>query len=175
VTGYFYIAFIVVTAVTSFSQSFSTSLLVEAAHDEPALDRLTRRTIIRYATVVIPALVVAVVIAPLALRVFGAEYSRQAGEVFRILLVATIPQAAVAIAMSVERIRGRAERVLQYQAVSAVAALALVIPLIHLDGLAGVGWAWLIAQLLAALLVIPTLRSALVQRPLPAPPLESGP
>jgi O-antigen/teichoic acid export membrane protein len=175
VTGYFYIAFIVVTAVTSFSQSFSTSLLVEAAHDEPALDRLTRRTIIRYATVVIPALVVAVVIAPLALRVFGAEYSRQAGEVFRILLVATIPQAAVAIAMSVERIRGRAERVLQYQAVSAVAALALVIPLIHLDGLAGVGWAWLIAQLLAALLVIPTLRSALVQRPLPAPPVESGP
>jgi O-antigen/teichoic acid export membrane protein len=175
VTGYFYIAFIVVTAVTSFSQSFSTSLLVEAAHDEPALDRLTRRTIIRYATVVIPALVVAVVIAPLALRVFGAEYSLQAGEVFRILLVATIPQAAVAIAMSVERIRGRAERVLQYQAVSAVTALALVIPLIHLDGLAGVGWAWLIAQLLAALLVIPTLRSALVQRPLPAPPVESGP
>jgi len=165
VTGYFYIAFIVADAVAIFSQSFSTSLLVEAAHDEAALHRLTHRTTVRYATVVVPALLLVVVIAPLALRVFGAQYSAQAGQVFRLLLLATIPQTAVAVAMSVERIRGRAERVLRYQAVTAVAALALIVPLIHLTGLVGVGWAWLAAQITAVLLVVPTLRSALGRRP----------
>lgn len=161
VTGYFYVAFIVATAVASFSQSFSTSLLVEGAHDEASLDLLARRTTIRYATVVNRGLVVAMVVGPFALRAFGAEYSVHAGQVFRLLLLATIPQTAVAIAMSVERVQGRADRVLRYQAVTSACALALVVPLMHVAGLAGIGWAWLGAQVTTAAFVLPTLRSLL--------------
>ncbi len=157
VTGYFYIAFVVTTAVATFSQSFSVSLLVEGAHDESALEELTRRTLVRYGAVVLPALLVAVVVAPSGLRVFGTQYAVQAGTVFRLFLLATIPQTAVAVAMSVERVRGRADRVLRFQAATAVTALVLVVPLVREAGLAGVGLAWLAAQAVTFLLVLPTL------------------
>ena len=164
VTGYFYIAFIVATAVATFSQSFTTSLLVEGAHDESALDRLTHRTIVRCTIVVVPGIVAATIVAPFVLRLFGPQYSAQAAGVFRLLLLATVPQTAVAIAMSAERIRGRADRVLRYQVLTAVAGLSLVVPLIHATGIAGVGWAWLGAQCITAAFVAPTLRRVLRNR-----------
>jgi len=158
VTGYFYIAFIIAIGLATFAQSFSTSLLVEAAHDEAALDRLAHRTVMRCLTVVLPVIVLAVLVAPVLLRFFGPDYSAQGGLTLRLLMLAALPQTAVTVAMSVERIRGRADRVLRYQAVTAGAVVVLIVPLIHLAGLAGVGWTWLAAQGIAGLLTIPTLR-----------------
>lgn len=163
-TAYFYIAFVIAAAVATFAQSFTTALLVEAAHDEALINQLARRTIVRCAALVAPGVLAAIILTPLGLRLFGSDYASHADGVLRLLLIATLPQTAVAIASSIERIRGRAHRILRYQAVAALAALALATPLVRTAGLAGIGWSWLIAQSLAAFIAMPTIRSVLVSR-----------
>jgi O-antigen/teichoic acid export membrane protein len=164
-TAYFYIAFVIATAVATFAQSFTTALLVEAAHDEAVINQLARRTIVRCAVLIAPGVLAAIILTPLGLSLFGGDYASHADGVLRLLLLATLPQTAVAIASSIERIRGRAHRIVRYQAVVAVAGLALATPLIRAAGLAGIGWSWLIAQLLAACIAMPTIRSVLTGTP----------
>ncbi len=159
VTAYFYIAFVIATAVATFAQSFTTSLLVEASHDESALAELARRTIARSVILIVPGVLAAMIAAPFGLRLFGVGYAADSEGVLRLLLLATIPQTAVAIAMNIERVRGRAHRVVRYQAVAAVTALALIAPFIRMAGLSGVGWAWLVGQCIAASVALPAVRS----------------
>jgi hypothetical protein len=155
--AYFYIAFLIAAAVGALSHSLSLSLLVEGAHDESSVALYARRSIARYVKVVAPAVAVLILAAPLLLAPFGREYVANATTLLRLLLAGTVAQAVTTIYLGVERVRARVGRVLAVEA--ATVALVSVGALLGMRayGLAGMGVAWLSAQVTVAVLVAPWL------------------
>ena len=136
--AYFYISFVIAGAVRAVAQSMSTSLIVEGAHDETRLASLTRLTVVRYAKYAVPGIAALVVAAPLLLHPFGAAYVDRGTTVLRLLLVATVPQAVVALYLGVERVRARVSRVLAIEAATVV--------LVTVGAVLGMRWSGLVAR-----------------------------
>lgn len=155
--AYFYVAFLISAAVGALAQSLSTSLIVEGAHDEANVAELTRRCVRRYATLVVPAIAVLIVAAPLVLRPFGSDYVAQGTTLLRLLLAGTVPQGVVALYLGVERVRARLRSVLSIEALSVAAVILGSLAGMRWLGLAGVGLAWLLSQSALAVVVLPRL------------------
>ena len=168
--AYFYIAFVIATAVRAVAQSMSTSLVVEGAHDESMLGTLTRLSIRRYVRYAVPGTALLALGSSLILQPFGADYAAEGTPLLRLLLVGTLPQAVVTLYLGVERVRARVSRVLTVEAMTAVLLTAGVVVGMRSHGLVGVGLGWLVAQTVAAVLVGPHLWSVCRQaRPLLSP------
>jgi O-antigen/teichoic acid export membrane protein len=158
--AYFYIAFLVASAVGELSWSLSTSLVVQGAHDESDVSALARRSVGFYLRFVAPCVVVLIVAAPLALRPFGADYADHATTLLRLLLIATLPQAAVTLYLGVERVRARVGRVIAAEAAVVALVTGGAILGMRSGGLTGMGVAWLVGQTVVALAVAPLLWQA---------------
>lgn len=156
-SAYFYIAFLIVAAVVALTQSLSTSLVVEGAHDESGLAELARRTLRRYIMFIIPAVAVLVVGATLVLQLFGPSYARNSTTVLRLLLLGTVPQSLVMLYLGVERVRANVKRVLAVEAATVVLVTIGVIAGMRGWGLNGLGLAWFISHSVVALVVVPRL------------------
>ncbi|MDQ3897386.1 MAG: hypothetical protein M3326_09135 [Actinomycetota bacterium] len=166
--AYFYIAFVIAGAVRAVAQSMSTSLVVEGAHHESRLASLARLSVVRYVKYALPATAVLVVGAPLLLLPFGPAYVDRGTTLLRLLLVATVPQAATALYLGVERVRARVSRVLAVEAAIVVLVTVGAMAGMHGYGLNGVGVAWLAAQSAVAAVAVPALARAL-RVPVPVP------
>jgi hypothetical protein len=158
--AYFYVAFLITAAVGALAQAMSTSLVVEGAHDEAELRPLARRSVLRYAKFVVPAVAVAIVAAPLVLLPFGAAYVTHGTPLLRLLLAGTLPQGLITLYLGVERVRARVNHVLGVEAATAVLVITGALVGMRWHGLVGLGLAWLVAQVTVAGLVAPRLWSA---------------
>jgi O-antigen/teichoic acid export membrane protein len=103
---------------------------------------------------VVPAAVALAVCAPYLLQVFGAVYSHEGATLLRILAVAAVANVVNAIAVSAARVRRRMTVVVAVLGSQCALSLGLAVPLLRLDGLVGVGLAWLIGQLVVAAAVV---------------------
>ena len=157
--AYFYVASLISGAVGALAHSLSTSLVVEGAHEESDLASFTRRSVVRYATVVVPGVILAIVAAPLVLAPFGPDYAARGTTVLRLLLAGTVPQAVVTLYLGVERVRAQVRHVLAVEGATVVLVTFGAIVGMRWYGLAGVGTAWLAAQSAMAVLVAPRLWS----------------
>ncbi len=132
------------------SANIGTAFIAEAANDP---DRLAaqRSSATRQAVVlVVPAALVAVVLAPQLLSVVGGRYATEGVTVLRLLLLAGIAHIPVAIAMASLRAQRRVGALvgvasLEVGLVGVISAVAIG-PL----GVAGVGLAWLVAESIVA-------------------------
>ena len=159
-SAYFYVAFTIAVAVNALAIGLSTSLVVEGAHEERELRRLAQRTLHRYATLLLPAMLLAIAAAPFLLQPFGVEYTQRATSLLQLLLAGCIPQTLVTVYLGMERVRGKAGRILAVQALAFASVLTGVGLLMPAHGILGVGLAWLAAWALTAFAVLPGLRSA---------------
>jgi O-antigen/teichoic acid export membrane protein len=157
--AYFYVSSLIAGAVGALAQSLSTSLVVEGAHEESDLASFTTRSVRRYATVVVPGVILAIVAAPLVLAPFGPDYGTRGTTVLRLLLAGTVPQAVVTLYLGVERVRANVKRVLAVEGATVLLVISGAIVGMRWYGLAGVGSAWLAAQAAMAVLVVPRLWS----------------
>ncbi len=155
--AYFYIAFVIAGAVRAVAVSMSTSLIVEGAHHESELASFTKLSVARYFKFAAPGTAVLIFGAGLLLRPFGSAYVHQGSTLLRLLLMATLPQALVSLYLGVERVRAQVGRVLAVEAAIVVLVTAGAVVGMNSYGLIGVGWAWLIAQSLVAVVVAPAL------------------
>ena len=155
--AYFYVAFLITAAVGALGHSLSTSLVAEGGHDERELRSLVTRSVMRYARYVAPVVVMAIVAAPLLLAPFGEEYVTHGTTLLRLLLAGTLLQAVVSIYLGMERIRAKVSRVLGVEAITVVLVIAGALVGMRWHGLAGLGQAWLVAQVIVAGLVAPRL------------------
>ncbi len=119
------------------------AMITEASRAPEHLREYARRTIIHALRIVAPLVLVAVVLAPFALRVFGADYAREATRPLQLFALAAIPNVFVVAYMSIARVQRRMWLVVAATAVQAVATIVLTVVLLHLVGIAGVGWAML--------------------------------
>jgi O-antigen/teichoic acid export membrane protein len=155
--AWFYIAFLVAGAVRSVAQSMGTSLVVEGAHREAGVGAMARLSVIRYVRYALPAIAALALAAPLLLRPFGAAYASHGATLLRLLLAATVPHAAIALYLGVERVRARAGRVVAVEAALVVLVIGGAVAGMRWYGLLGVGLAWLTVHVVVAAVVAPAL------------------
>lgn len=151
--GYFYVAFLIAGAVAAMGQALSTALVVHGSHDEKSVCELARRSMERCVKFLVPAVGLLFLMAPVLLRPFGDDFVDNGTAVLRLLLIGTVPQAAVTVYLGVERVRGRPQRLLVVEAATALLATAGAVAGMKLFGINGVGWAWIVAQSAVAAVV----------------------
>ena len=153
-TAYFYVPWSIFIGLQLVAINMTTSLTVEVARDEALLSDYCRRALLQSVRLLLPVAVFLLIAAPYVLRVFGSDYADEGTTTLRLLALATIPNAIVMVGISVARIRHQAWLVLVAQAVMAGVGVGLSYALLPGLGLSGTGLAWIVAQVVAALVFL---------------------
>jgi O-antigen/teichoic acid export membrane protein/aminoglycoside phosphotransferase len=141
------------------SGNMGVSLVLETASTSSELAVCFRRVVSQTMRMLVPAVAVLVVAAPLVLRVFGPGYSAGGTTIMRLLVLSAIPNVVTASAVSALRAQNRTSTgtaILVLLCALVIGISALLLPVV---GVVGVGLAWLIGQSATALIVlsVPTL------------------
>jgi O-antigen/teichoic acid export membrane protein len=156
-SAYFAIPLMIVLAFDTVAHGACTSLVVEASLEERHLGDLANVVARRVLALLAPAGVLLIVLAPLVLLPFGRAYAEHGAGVLRLLLCASLFRAGIALFSAVSRVQRRGIRL----GLAELALLALVlgpaIPLADAYGVEGVGAAWLVANAVIFLAVLPWL------------------
>lgn len=153
--AYFYIPFTIVTTFDLVFTNASSSLTVEAAMAESRLPSLARLVTRRFSPVLIGGVVLLAAGATVVLSPFGPGYARAGAPVLRLLVCASVFRAIVALFGAVCRIEGRAGDILALQGALFAMVIALTVVLAQAQGIVGVGYAWLAANLVAGAIAAP--------------------
>lgn len=156
-SAYFAIPFMMVMAFDTLAYSACTSLVVEATLAGEQLRALTRLIVRRVLVLLVPAGALLIVAAPLVLLPFGRAYEQQSTGVLRLLLCASLLRAGIALFSAVSRIGGRGLRLASVEFALLVLVLGLAIPFANSYGIEGVAAAWLGANVVICLAVVPWL------------------
>jgi O-antigen/teichoic acid export membrane protein len=142
------------------SMNVGMAMITEASRAPEHLREYARRTIAHALRIVAPLAAVTIVLAPYALRIFGPDYARQATRPLQLFALAAIPNVFVVAYMSIARVQRRMWLVVAATAVQAGTTITLTVVLLHLIGIAGVGWAMLAGLTgIAVFLLLHELRS----------------
>ncbi len=156
-SAYFAIPFMIAMAFDTFAYSTSTSLVVEATLAGEHLRPLVRLFMRRVLALLAPVGLLLIALAPLVLLPFGHAYAENGATVLRLLLCASLLRAGIALFSAISRIGGHGLRLGAVELALLVLALGLAIPLAHAHGIDGVALAWLAANALVFLAVLPWL------------------
>jgi O-antigen/teichoic acid export membrane protein len=155
--AYFYIAFIIVHSLDLLALNAGTSLMVESAFDEERLQAHARTIVRRFLPLMAIASALVVIAAPLLLMPFGAEYADEGATVLRLLGAAVLFRATIILFQVISRARRRGGALLLVDAALFVLVMGLTVALARDYGLTGVGLAWLAANAMVALVLLPSL------------------
>jgi O-antigen/teichoic acid export membrane protein len=155
--AYFYMAFTIVVTFDLLFLNVAASLTVEGAYDEARVPLLVRSVVRRFARLLVPGVLFLVVAAPLVLLPFGSDYARQGTTALRLMALASLFRAVIALYIAISRLRGRGGPILRVQSAFSVVLVVLAVLLSGPLGVEGVALAWLIAAAVVALAVAPFL------------------
>jgi O-antigen/teichoic acid export membrane protein len=161
-TAYFYVPWMIATAVQLVAFNMATSLTVEVAFDESKLREYCRRVLVQMFRLVIPIVLVLILGAPYVLHAFGPQYASEGAVLLRLLGLATIPNMIIALGLSVARIQHSWRTILGIQGALCALTLGLSVILLRRLGIEGIGLAVLGSQtVVAASLMFGILRAVL--------------
>lgn len=153
--AYFSLTWVVAQVLFLFNRNMGTSLVVEVAQDAQGLRQLGR--MVRYGGLfLVSGVVVLVAAAPLVLRVFGPGYAQHGTTLFRLLVLAALPDFVCATALSVAYARRRLTLVVAIFAGLAAGVIGLTLlwmPSMRIDA---VGAAWLCTESAIAAVLLAT-------------------
>jgi O-antigen/teichoic acid export membrane protein len=138
----------------AFAASIGMSLVLHGSREGASLPELERKAALQGARVLLPSVLVAVVLAPEILTLFGSGYSAAATTVLRLLALSALPYFVLTLAISVARIERRLRPAVVAWATQAVLALGLAAPLVSALGVTGAGVAWFASQCTVAAVVL---------------------
>lgn len=161
--AYFYIVWTIAASLNLLPINMCSSMTVEALHADADLSVEVRRTAVHMARLLVPLVVVLVLLADWAMRIFGSDYVAGGSNPLRILVIAVVPLAVNTLYMATLRIQARGGDILRAQAALTLITLAGSVVALPLAGIAGVALAWLVAQsavsVVATRRLLPLLRS----------------
>jgi O-antigen/teichoic acid export membrane protein len=161
-TAYFYVAWTIAYTLQLLSLNVATALMVEATADQRPNVHLGRAVKL-LATIQLPAIAALVILAPLILGIFGADYEDRAVNLLRLLALGAVPHAFNALFLGVARARGTIRSVVVVQGTLFVLVIGLSVVLLPTYGIEAIGIAWLVAHTAVALVVGPTQLLPLLQ------------
>jgi O-antigen/teichoic acid export membrane protein len=153
--AFFYLTWMLGGVFFMVSPAVAGSLFAEGSHRPDDLRRKVRLAFVYIALLLIVPMVTLTVAGGTVLSLFGAEYSTHARPLLLLLLASAVPDAVTNIALTVLRVQRRflfATVLTISMAVLAIGAAWVLLPLL---GITGAGLAWLIAQSVGALCVLP--------------------
>jgi len=153
----FYLPFLVVLTADLLVLSWTTSLTVEAAHQESAALQMARSVASRCVVLVGAVVVGGLLLAPLMTLVFGHRSTDGAVLILRLLVLASPARAVLTLYAAVCRVRGRGLAILLSQGAVVPLLFIGVVLLGSSDGSTGVAVAWVLANTLVAAVVLPRL------------------
>ncbi|MGZ4799203.1 MAG: glycosyltransferase [Acidimicrobiia bacterium] len=156
-SAYFYVAWVVATAFDLVLSNIGVSFLVEGAHEGASVSALARSAAKLTAALVLPAVALVIVAAPIALSFLGSDYAEHGTLLLRLLALAALFRAVNVLFLSLARVHRRVRQIVAVQALTCVVGLGLALVLLGPLGLPGAGVAVLIAQATTAVCVAPSL------------------
>ncbi|TXS09310.1 lipopolysaccharide biosynthesis protein [Streptomyces sp. wa22] len=163
--GFFYIAYTVGGTMEFMAINMASSLTAHASHSPGRLAEGVRGALRRMAVLLVPVVLVLVLLAPQILSPFGADYAEHGTLVLRLLAAAALPRVVVELHIGVLRVQGRTGALAVLQGTMCVLVLGSAALLLGPAGIAGAGWAVLVAMSAVATVSALGLRSALTGRP----------
>ena len=155
--AHFFIPFTIVVTFDLLFLNVAASLVAEGARDEQGLPELVRSIVRRFLPPLLLGVVVLAAGAPLILAPFGADYAREGTDLLRLMALASVFRAAMALFVAVARLRRHGAAILAVQSVFSGLLIGLVILLVDPFGINGIALAWLIATTIVAVGVLPSL------------------
>lgn len=172
--AYFYMPFTIVGGFDLMFVNVGYSLTVEASMAPERLRELTVTTVRRFGGLLVAGVLMLIVGADLLLLAFGHAYAQAGAGVLRLLAVASLCRGVIGLYTAINRVEGRASRVLGAHGTVCLGTLALAVLGGRHGGLDGVALAWLAANaVVAAVALAPVLR-LLRGRPLILQPQPSA-
>lgn len=159
--AYWAMAYAVTMPLYLFGQNIGTALMLHGSADRRALPALTRKAAIQGARVLIPLAVLLTVLAPSVLTLFGDAYADHGATLLRLLVVGSVPNLILSLAVSVARVQRRLRRALLALGAEAAITLSCAVPLLHAFGVTGAGIAWVGAACIVAVGLLLTWRASL--------------
>jgi O-antigen/teichoic acid export membrane protein len=161
--AFYALAWAVSLPLYAFAASIGMSLVLHGSRDPSSLPALERKAALQGAGVLLPTVLLAVVLAPELLSLFGHRYAEEGTTLLRLLALAALPYFVLTLALSVARVERRLRPAVLAWSGQAVLALGFAAPLVHAMGVTGAGVAWLGSQCAVAAVVL-TARPQLVSR-----------
>jgi O-antigen/teichoic acid export membrane protein len=156
-TAYFSVPWVMANTLDHVALYAAVSLTAEGAADERRLREYTHAVTRRILVAIVPIVVGLMVLAPWILTLYGPEYSSRGAVLLRVLVLASPLKAVTVLFTGMCRAQGRVRRIVAVHGVECVGLLVLAVPFIDRWGATGVGYAVLVAEGLAWLLVAPAL------------------
>ena len=152
--AYFYQPWLIASSLQLVASNMGMSLTVEGSHDQSRLHNYSRRVLIHTSKLLVPLVGATMLAAPFVMAIFGADYAAQGSVLLQLLALAAFPYLVMSLYLSRARVERNLAGLVGVQALFCVLALGLTVVLLPVQGITGVGWAWLAAQSAVALLLL---------------------
>jgi O-antigen/teichoic acid export membrane protein len=162
--GSFYIAGIITSGAVTVGLNFSTGLMVEGSASPDRLAQLVRGVLRRVALTMVPGTIVLILGARLIARIYGASNAAHTATLLQVLAISLVPVSIQGIAFSIDRIHGKPGRAALGQLVLCVLSLGGSWLLLGRYGVVGVAIACVGADIVVALVRVPTIVGAIRPR-----------
>jgi O-antigen/teichoic acid export membrane protein len=162
--AYFYTTWQVGSIFFVVSSSVGVSLLAEGSHEPSSVVAKARDSALIIGVLLVPAMLFALLGGHLILSTFGPAYALNGYALLVILIASAVPEAITNVCIAVLRVQRRLRRAAMLNLSMAVLTLILAWILLPQLGIAGAGWAWLIAQTAGCVLVLACLIAAAAGR-----------
>ena len=152
--AFFYTTWMVGSLFFTISAAASHSLFAEGGHAPAELRRQRRRTTRLIAALLAPVMLGMLVLGPMVLGLFGAEYATAGYPLLVLLVLSAVPDAVTNIGVAQWRVEGLTGRVAALNVGMATVVVAGTWLLVPSLGVVAAGWSWLAAQSLGSAVVI---------------------
>lgn len=155
--AYFYIGWTIGYLLFVIPITMSFSLFAEGSHNQERLAGDVRRSLKLILVILVPAIILIFLLGGKILLLFGTAYSENATKLLWILAISALPLSINQIYFGKKRVEMRMKNVVGFSAFIAVSTLGLSWFLLPQMGILGAGVAWLLANGLVTLIVVPML------------------
>jgi O-antigen/teichoic acid export membrane protein len=151
--GYFFIASTMAGLLYGISQSISSSFLAESSEKDKFWNNVKKA--IRFnVMLLIPGLLLFMILGKFVLNLFNHSYAEHATTTLIILAIASVPLSAINIFTTVRNAQKRIGSTIKINAIVATITLILAIPLMKVMNIEGAALAFLIGNIIGAIIVI---------------------
>lgn len=151
--AYFYIAISMAGFLFMIPQSVAVSLFVEGSYDLPIRENVMK-SLKLIGLLLIPAVLVLFLFGDKILLLFSAEYSEKSFEVLQLLALSSLFSIVVAIFTAIKRIQKDVKMINIVNTCTSILILGLGYVFLAQYGLIGLGYAWLITNVLLSVAIV---------------------
>lgn len=151
--AYFYMAYSVASILFGIPSAISTSLFVEGSHEFPLKENVLKS--LKFIIILlIPAILIVFLFGDKILLLFSKEFSEQSFDLLKLLVLSSLFSTIISVYTTIKRIHKDIKTINLINIISAVILILLGYILIIKYGLIGIGYAWLLNNIIISLVIL---------------------